>query len=190
VNSERLSSGHVFASLIKAGARLSVKTLADSSGACLFAWSVSDPFDHLSEAYTFMELRRAWPRVQDRLFSTCRRPIFEILSDSASPAIDLLRPDVWMTRERVLETVKRFFQPSEEFPMPSQHAWPFPVNLFARTRVDRDGVLTAVSEAARQNDQIQLRAIADLAVVLIAASHGILKKAAIIEVGLAGQEGV
>jgi uncharacterized protein YcgI (DUF1989 family) len=190
VNSQRLSSGQVFASLIKAGARLSVKTLADSSGACLFAWSASDPFDQLSDAYTFMELRRAWPRVKDRLFSTCRRPILELLSDSASPAVDLLRPNVWMTRERVLETVKRFFQPTEGFPMPSQHSWPFPVNLFARTRVDRDGALTAVYEAARQNHQIQLRAVADLAVVLIAASHGISTKAAIIEVGFASQEGV
>ena len=190
MNSERLSSGQVFASLIKAGARLSIKTLADSSGACLFAWSVSDPFDQLSDAYTFMELRQAWPRVQDRLFSTCRRPIFEILSESASPAIDLLRPDVWMTRKRLLQTVKRFFQSSERFPMPSQHSWPFPVNLFARTRVDRDGVLTAVSEAARQNHQIQLRAIADLAVVLIAASDGVSKKAAVIEVSIAAQEGV
>ena len=189
MNSERLSSGRVFASLIGAGVRLSIKTLADSSGACLFAWSASDPFEHLSDAYTFMELRRAWPQVKDRLFSTCRRPLFEILSDSASPAIDLLRPDAWMTRERMLETVKCFFQPTKEFPMPSQHAWPFPVNLFARTRLDRDGVLTGVSDVARQDHQIQLRAIADLAVVLIAVSHGVSKEAAVVEVGLAGQEG-
>ena len=190
MNSERLFSGQVFASSIEAGSRLSIKTLADSSGGCLFAWSVSDPFDQLSDAYTFMELRRAWPHVKDRLFSTCRRPILEILSDSASPAIDLLRPNAWMTREHALETVRRCLQPSEEFPMPSQHAWPFPINLFARTRVDRDGVLTGISDVARQDHQIQLRAIADLAVVLIAVSHRVSHEAAVIEVGLAGQEGV
>ena len=189
MTSERLSSGQVFASLIGAGTRLSIETLADSSGACLFAWSAADPFDQLSDAYTFMELRRVWPQVKDRLFSTCRRPVFEILSDSASPAIDLLRHDAWMTRKHMLETIGRFFRPAEEFPVPAQDAWPFPINLFARTRMDRDGVLTAVPEVARRNHQIQLRAITDLAVVLIAASHGVWKEAAVIEAALAVQEG-
>jgi uncharacterized protein YcgI (DUF1989 family) len=84
----------------------------------------------------------------------------------------------------------RLFSPAEEFPAPGQHAWPFPVNLFARTRMDRDGVLTAVPEVSRRDHQIQLRAITDLAVVLIAASHGVWKEAAVIEAGLAGQEGL
>ena len=190
MNSERLSSGQVFACLVEAGTRLSIKTLADSSGACLFAWSAADPFEQLSDAYTFMELRRVWPRVKDHLFSTCRRPLFEILSDSASPAIDLLRHDAWMRRKHMLEIIGGFFHPAQEFPAPSQHAWPFPVNLFARTRMDPDGVLTAVPEIARRNYQIQLRAITDLVVVLIAASHGVWKEAAVIEAGLAGREGL
>ena len=80
MNPEPLSSGQVFATLIWVGTWISIKTLADSSGACLFAWSSSDSFDQLSDAYTFMELRRAWPQVKDRLFSTCRRPLLEILS--------------------------------------------------------------------------------------------------------------
>ena len=189
MNPEPLSSGQVFASLIGAGTRISVKTLADSSGACLFAWSASDPFDQLSDAYTFMELRRAWPQVKDRLFSTCRRPLLEILSDSASPAIDLLRHDAWMTRKHILETIARF-QPNEEFRAPGQHDWPFPINLFARTRVDRDGVLINVPEVAHGGHQIQLRAITDLALVLIAASHGVSKGEAVVEAGLAGHEEV
>ncbi|MBV8226501.1 MAG: DUF1989 domain-containing protein [Verrucomicrobia bacterium] len=188
MNSERLSSGQVFASLVGAGTRLSIKTLADSSGACLFAWSAADPFDQLSDAYTFMELRRVWPQVKDCLFSTCRRPLFEILADSASPAIDLLRHNAWMKRKHMLETIGGFLHPAEEFSAPVQHAWPFPVNLFARTRMDRDGVLTSVPEVARRDHQIQLRAMTDLAVVLIAASHGVWKEAAVIEAGLAAQE--
>ena len=54
--------------------------------------------------------------------------------------------------------------------------------------MDRDGVLTAVPEVARRNHQIQLRAITDLAVVLIAASHGVWKEAAVIAAALAVQE--
>ena len=80
-----------------------------------------------------MELRRAWPRVKDRLFSTCRRPLLEILSDSASPVIDLLRHDAWMTRQQMLEIIGRL-QADKEFPAPGQHDWPFSINLFARTR--------------------------------------------------------
>lgn len=116
MNSERLSSGQVFACLVGAGTRLSIKTLADSSGACLFAWSAADPFEQLSDAYTFMELRRVWPRVKDHLFSTCRRPLFEILSDSASPAIDLLRHDAWMRRKHMLEIIGAFFNLLKSFP--------------------------------------------------------------------------
>ena len=56
--------------------------------------------------------------------------------------------------------------------------------------MDRDGVLTAVPEVARRDHQIQLRAMTDLAVVLIATSHGVWKEAAVIEAGLASQEGV
>lgn len=167
-----------------------MKTLADSAGACLFAWSAVDPFDQLSDTYTFMELRRVWPQVKDRLFSTCRRPLFEILSDSASPAIDLLRHDAWMTRKHVLETIRGCFDSTKEFPAPSQFAWPYPINLFARTRMDRDGALAAVPEVARRDHQIQLRAITDLVVILVAASHGAWKEAAVIEAGLAGKEGV
>jgi uncharacterized protein YcgI (DUF1989 family) len=189
VNPELLSSGQVFATLIGAGTRISIKTLADSSGACLFAWSASDSFDQLSDAYTFMELRRAWPQVKDRLFSTCRRPLLEILSDSASPAIDLLRHDAWMTRKHMLETIGRF-HPNKGFRAPGQRDWPFPINLFARTRVDRDGVLTSVPGVSCRGHQIQLRAITDLALVLIAASHGISKGAAVIETDLAGHEEV
>jgi uncharacterized protein YcgI (DUF1989 family) len=189
VNREALSSGQIFASLVGAGTRIFVKTLADSSGACLFAWSASDPFDQLSDAHTFMELRRAWPRVKDRLFSTCRRPLLEILSDSASPAIDLLRHDAWMPRQRVLEIIRRL-QPDKDFPAPGPDDWPFSINLFARTQVDREGALTNDPEAARGGLQIQLRAITDIALVLIGASHGISMGVAVIETGLSGEEAI
>ena len=187
MNKELLSSGQIFASLVGAGTRISVKTLADSSGACLFAWSASDPFDQLSDAHTFMELRRAWPRVKDRLFSTCRRPLLEILSDSASPAIDLLRHDAWMTRQQMLEIIGRI-QPDKEFPTPGQHGWPFSINLFARTQVDREGALTSVPEAARGGHQIQMRAITDIALVLVGASHGVSQGTAVIEADFSGHE--
>jgi uncharacterized protein YcgI (DUF1989 family) len=187
VNKEALSSGQIFASLVGAGTRISFKTLADSSGACLFAWSASDPFDQLSDAHTFMELRRAWPRVKDRLFATCRRPLLEILSDSAAPAIDLLRHDAWMTRQRMLEIIGRW-HPDKEFPAPGQHDWPFSINLFARTQVDRDGALTNIPEAARGGHQIQMRAVTDIALVLIGASHDVSKRMAVIEVSFSGLE--
>jgi uncharacterized protein YcgI (DUF1989 family) len=186
VNTEALSSGQIFTSLVEAGTRISVKTLADSSGACLFAWSASDPFDQLSDAHTFMELRRVWPRAMDRLFSTCRRPLLEILSDSSSPLIDLLRHDAWMTRLQTLEIIKRI-QPEKTFPAPVQRDWPFAINLFARTQVDREGALTNNSEAAHTGHQIQMRAITDIALVLIAASHGV-SKGMVIEVSLSSHE--
>jgi hypothetical protein len=136
-----------------------------------------------------MELRRAWPRVKDRLFSTCRRPLLEILSDSANPAIDLLRHDAWMTRQQMLEIIGRI-QPDKDFPAPSQHPWPFSINLFARTQVDREGALTNMPEAARSGHQIQMRAITDIALVLIGASHGLSKGMAVIEVRCSGHEAI
>jgi hypothetical protein len=130
-----------------------------------------------------MELRRAWPRVKDRLFSTCRRPLLEILSDSASPAIDLLRHDAWMTRQQILEIIGRL-QPDKEFPAPGPHDWPFSINLFARTQVDREGALSNIAEAARGGHQVQMRAITDIVLVLVGASHGVAKGMAVVETEL------
>ena len=187
MNREALSSGQIFASLVEAGTRISVKTLADSAGACLFAWSAFDPFDQLSDAHTFMELHRAWPRVKDCLFSTGRRPLLEILLDSPSPGIDLLRHDAWMRREQMLEIVGRL-QSAKDFPTPGRHDWPFSINLFARTQVDREGALTNVPEAARSGHHIQLRAITDIALVLLALSHRDANGVAVIEASLSGIE--
>jgi uncharacterized protein YcgI (DUF1989 family) len=189
MNREAISCGQIFASVVGAGTRIFVKTLADSSGACLFAWSAADPFDQLSDAHTFMELRRAWPRVKDRLFSTCRRPLLEILSDSASPAIDLLRHDAWIPRQQMLEIIGRL-QPDKEFPAPGQLDWPFSINLFCRTQVDREGALTNIPEAGRGGHQIQMRAMTDIALVLIGASHDVSKRMAVIEVSFSGQEAI
>jgi hypothetical protein len=135
-----------------------------------------------------MELRRDWPRVKDRLFSTCRRPLLEILSDSGSPAIDLLRHDSWMTRQQMLDIIGGR-QPDQEFPAPDQHDWPFAINLFCRTQVDREGVLTNILEAGRPGHEIQMRAMTDLALVLIGAFHAV-SKGMVIEAGFSGREAI
>jgi Domain of unknown function (DUF1989) len=121
----------------------------------------------------------------DRLFSTCRRPLLEILSDTASPAIDLLRHDAWITRQQKLEIIGHR-QLDKEFPAPGQHDRPFSINLFVRTQVDREGALTNIPEAARVGHQIQMRAITDIALVLIGASHDVSKQMAVIEVSFSG----
>ena len=69
-----LGAGQAWAGLLPAGGTVDITAAATGAGVAWFAWSVADPFEQVSDAYTFMELRKTHPRVGDALFSTLRRP--------------------------------------------------------------------------------------------------------------------
>jgi Domain of unknown function (DUF1989) len=114
--------------------KLGFETRGPGAGAAFFAWAQRDPFEQFSDAYTFMELRWARPRVGDSLYSTLRRPIVTIQRDDAGQSVDLLRHDVWWLRDQYVCLLSKEAA-ARSVPAPELPDWPFAVNLFARTLV-------------------------------------------------------
>ena len=155
---------------IPAGVRLGFEARGPGAGAAFFAWAQRDPFEQLSDAYTFMELRRAHPRVGDRLYSTLRRPIVTIQRDEAGQSIDLLRHDAWWPRDQYVCLLSKEAA-ARSLPAPELPDWPFAVNLFARTLVGADGMLTADASAVVDGAKIELITGFDVVIGVIAAGQ-------------------
>jgi uncharacterized protein YcgI (DUF1989 family) len=153
---------------IPAGMKLGFEARGPGVGAAFFAWAQRDPFEQLSDAYTFMELRWARPRVGDSLYSTLRRPIVTIQRDDARQSVDLLRHDVWWSREQYVCLLSKEAA-ARSFPAPDLRDWPFAVNLFARTLVGTDGMLMTDVSAAVDGARIELITGFEVVVGVIAA---------------------
>jgi uncharacterized protein YcgI (DUF1989 family) len=155
---------------IPAGMKLGFEARGPGAGAAFFAWAHRDPFEQLSDAYTFMELRWARPRVGDSLYSTLRRPILTIQRDDAGQSVDLLRHDVWWPREEYVCLLSKEAA-ARSFPAPELRDWPFAVNLFARTLVGADGTLMTDVSAAVDGARIELITGFEVVVGVIAAGQ-------------------
>ena len=125
-------------------------------GAAIFTWSLTDPYEQLSDAYTFMELRRARPSVGDDLYSTLRRPMLSLERDDAGHGIDLLRHDCWWPRDTCRDALAKQAKASG-IPSPLQHDWPYALNVFARTRIGQGGNLIDDPVATTQEARIAIR---------------------------------
>ena len=155
---------------IPAGMKLGFEARGPRAGAAFFAWAQRDPFEQLSDAYTFMELRWARPRVGDSLYSTLRRPIVTIQRDDAGESVDLLRHDVWWPREQYVCLLAKEAA-ARSFPAPELRDWPFAVNLFARTLVGTDGGLMTDVSDVMDGARIELITGFELVVGVIAAGQ-------------------
>jgi hypothetical protein len=154
-----LRAGQAWAGKLPAGGTIEMVAAAPGAGVAWFAWSSTDPFEQVSDAYTFMELRQTHPRVGDCLFSTLRRPLLTLLRDDVSPGLDLLRHDAWFARETALELLGAA---TPALPCPLAADWPFALNVFARTMITPDGRLVPQPALAYPGAAVTLRAAADL----------------------------
>ena len=73
-----LSASQTWLDVVRAGSLLGFTARGPGVGAAIFAWSHVDPYEQLSDAYTFMELRRVSPAVGDQLYTTLRRPMLSV----------------------------------------------------------------------------------------------------------------
>jgi uncharacterized protein YcgI (DUF1989 family) len=163
-----LGAGQAWAGLLPAGGTIDIIAAAAGAGVAWFAWSATDPFEQVSDAYTFMELRRTHPRVGDPLFSTLRRPLLALVRDDVAPGLDLLRHDAWVSRETAV-TLLPPVAAAAGLACPLAADWPFALNVFARTVIASDGRLVPQPAPAAAGDVMTVRAAADLAVAAIAA---------------------
>ena len=168
--------------LLAAGQTLEVRAGGAGAGAALFAWAAADPYEQLSDAYTFMELRRIRPRVGDTLYSTLRRPLLRVARDEAGNGIDLLIHDLWWPRADYVRLAMEAGT-REHLAGPVQANWPFAVNLFATTTVDSSGTLSIERRGARGAATIGFLSEGNLVAAIVAAGEA----ASSIELTLTGQ---
>jgi uncharacterized protein YcgI (DUF1989 family) len=162
-----LSASQTWLNIVGAGSRIDFTSHGPGTGAAIFSWSLTDPYEQLSDAYTFMELRRVRPAVGDQLYSTLRRPMITLERDDAGYAIDLLRHDYWWPRDKCLGALVEQAKASA-IPAPLRRDWPYAVNIFARTLIGESGDFFDDEVEAKQGTRIELRAKFDLVLAVIA----------------------
>jgi uncharacterized protein len=166
----RLEPAQCWLARIPAGANLRAAACGTGAGAALFTWAAHDPFEQLSDAYTFMELRRVRPRVGDLLYSTLRRPIISVERDDPGESIDLLLHDVYWQRAHYVSALSQLAK-QQSILAPKLQDWPYPANLFAQTRIHSDGSLVAELDISAAGAVIELMAKFDLIAGLIVAAQ-------------------
>jgi len=163
-----LSASQTWLEIVRAGSRVDLTARGSKVGAAIFSWSVFDPYEQLSDSYTFMELRRARPSVGDDLYSTLRRPMLSLERDDAGHGIDLLRHDYWWPRNTCRDALAKQAKASG-VPSPLQSDWPYALNVFARTRIGESGDLIDDPVVTQQGTRIELRARFDMVFAVMAA---------------------
>jgi uncharacterized protein YcgI (DUF1989 family) len=163
-----LSASESWLEIVRAGSRLDLTACGAGVGAAIFAWSLTDPYEQLSDAYTFMELRRARPSVGDHLYSTLRRPMLSLERDDAGHGVDLLRHDYWWPRDKCRDALAEQAE-ANGIPSPLRRDWPYALNLFARTLIGEGGDLIDDPVVTQQGSRIELRARFDVVFAVMAA---------------------
>ena len=163
-----LSASQIWLDIVPAGSRIGFKARGPGVGAAIFSWSSADPYEQLSDAYTFMELRRIRPTVGDQFYSTLRRPILSVERDDSGHSIDLLRHDCWWPRARCLDALVEEAK-AKAIPVPLARDWPYAVNIFARTRVGDNGDLIDDPVVTMEGSHIEFVVEFDAVVAVMAA---------------------
>ena len=163
-----LSASQTWLEIVRAGSRIDLTARGSGVGAAIFSWSVIDPYEQLSDAYTFMELRRARPSVGDDLYSTLRRPMLSLERDDVGHGIDLLRHDTWWPRGSCRDALAEHAK-TNGILSPLRSDWPYALNVFARTRIGESGDLIDDPVITQQGTRIELRARFDVVFAVMAA---------------------
>lgn len=154
-----------------AGSSIGFLAAEQGAGAALFAWSQADPYEQLSDAYTFMERRKIYPGAGDHLYSTLRRPILTVTLDEPGQCIDMLRHDHWHPRSVCAEVLGSKAQ-AKSLWSPRLREWPYALNIFARTMVSTSGELSDAALSVPEGSYVELTARSDVIVAVLAASRG------------------
>jgi uncharacterized protein YcgI (DUF1989 family) len=163
-----LSAGQTWLDVVPAGSVIGFKARGPGLGAAIFSWSHADPYEQLSDAYTFMELRRVQPAVGDQFYSTLRRPMLFLKRDDLGHSIDLLRHDYWWPRAKCVDALVGEAK-ANGIPAPLRRDWPYAMNLFARTRAGGDGDLIDDPVATIDGSHIEFIVKFDVVVAVMAA---------------------
>jgi uncharacterized protein YcgI (DUF1989 family) len=163
-----LFASQTWLGIVPAGSVIGFKARGPRVGAAIFSWSHADPYEQLSDAYTFMQLRRVRPGAGAQLYSTLRRPMLDVRRDDVGHGVDLLRHDFWWPRAQCLDALVEKAK-IKAVPAPLRRDWPYAVNLFARTRIGDNGTLIDDPVATMEGSRIEFIAKFDIVVAVMPA---------------------
>lgn len=136
-------------------------------------WAFTAAGEHLSMAHTRGILGRLAPRAGDDLYSDRRRPLLRIVEDTSPGVHDTLIPACDEHRYRLLGHVGYHRNCRDNFDEACRELGvgvpiPMPLNLFMSVPVAPDGSLTLAPSPSGPGDQVTLRVLEDLYLVLSA----------------------
>lgn len=172
--SATLPGGHGTAVHLRSGQALQVINTHGNQVVDTWALAVTDASEHMSVEQTRRMLWRLCPRAGDELFSNRRNPMLRMETDTAKGTHDMLFDccDPWVYanygcppgHSNCRENFRLALAASN---LPDQPA-PRPLNLWMRVVVYDGGRLDLEPPTSRPGDEVVLRALMDLTVVMSA----------------------
>lgn len=161
---------------LAAGKRVKIIDVEGSQVADVFAVSATDPDEWLSVAVTRAWNWRLFPAVGGSFWTTAYRPLLAFEQDDSPGVHDMMFAPCSAEMYSALGHVGHHPSCSENFRAEAAKVeWfpahvPDPVNLFQRTRIEDNGVLTALPALSRPGDSVTLRAEMAVFVIVTACS--------------------
>lgn len=165
---------------VNAGQRLRIVNLEGSQVVDTWVINAADPDERMSMQHTRASLSRLVPKVGDGLYSSRRRPLMTLVEDTSPGVHDTLIAAC--DPERYVELggsddhascATNFRRALAEHGLQGDHV-PSPLNLFMNIPWDSDGGLEFRPSPARAGDQVTLKAIIDVLVVLSACPQDLI----------------
>ncbi len=169
-----VEAGEAVLTHARAGQRVVVEDPFGGQVGDLFAFVADDPTEHLSASHTRSALRRLFPAVGESFYTTARRPILTIESDTSPGVHDLLIAACDAERYRQLGADEGHRSCADNLagalaPLGIElTVVPQPVNVFMNTPPTADGTIAYGESPSAAGDQLVLRAELDVVVVLSA----------------------
>jgi uncharacterized protein YcgI (DUF1989 family) len=169
-----LRARHGTAVPLAAGQRLRIVNLNGGQVVDMWAVNPDDPDERMSMEHTRASLSKLVPSVGDRLFSSRRRAVLELVQDTSPGVHDTLIAACDPERYRQLggsedhaSCAANFHAALAEHGL-TIHRVPSPLNLFMNIPWDPDGGLEFAPSPARAGDSVTFEAVLDVIVVLSA----------------------
>ncbi len=166
ISEVRIPGGHARAFEVKSGELLQIIDVEGQQVADFFAFNTQDHEERLSPPHTRTSLLSLSVKVGDKLRSSLRNPMFEVVEDTAK-SIDLLIAACDERRYLVdygVQNHRSCVANFEEALKPygiTRRMFPEPVNVFQRTKIEPDGKLIQQPCPTKAGDYMLLRALMD-----------------------------
>ena len=152
---------------VAAGQLIEIVNVEGKQVCDFFAFNASNVREALSPGHTRSVLRRIVLKVGDRLYSTLRRPVFELVEDTVGvndftmPSCDPERYRMGFKLEQHRSCRKNLEEVMRGENIPYEYL-PDPFNFFQATPIRPDGTYGLETSPSKPGDKVVLRALMDV----------------------------